>query len=117
MASKSVIKYTCDRCGRTYDEEASLAQQKQPRLPAAMVEAHLQAADVTPLVVRFDDLCSRCDRRVADLIKQIALDDTKKGVEGEAQLGEPSLDDKAKPSDNKGKADAGKAAEKSHTPS
>lgn len=122
MAKSTVTKYKCDRCGRDYLESEPVANDpkaaKIPQ-PAVMVEACLTNGTCSPVVVKFDDLCPKCDARCADLIAQMALDDTgsKKDKAGkdEEKSAEGSLDAKPKASDNKKEQDAGKAADKPAT--
>lgn len=75
MAQKVIRQFTCDRCKKPYqDLAASAAEASQgfgKEKPKLILEANMEDVVCT---LRFDDLCPRCDGRVAELVGHMRLD-------------------------------------------
>lgn len=94
MAQIVVRKFTCDRCKKPYNEtETDAAADKIAGTKVIFtLESHISHPDapkVGPELVKFEDLCAGCQKRVTDLIGQIRLD---KGKDDKDE----SKDDKSK---------------------
>lgn len=70
MAVEALTRFTCDRCNNiiqeTRDSGASEERGGQPLI-------YLEAAKYGRDCIRFDDLCEKCDTRVAALLDQLDL--------------------------------------------
>ena len=63
MARESVVKVTCDRCKKKYDEPADA-----PSSDGVFIDA--KSLGLGEIV--FSDLCAKCKKRVADLLALLA---------------------------------------------
>lgn len=75
MARRQVVEVQCSRCDRVEVQEldTSIQPADQPEeSPAAQLRATLyQAGEKNALVVKFEDLCTPCQRTVRALLEQI----------------------------------------------
>lgn len=73
MALKTVTSLLCDRCGNTIEEvEDAGAGERQANTAVLALEMRGDESIV------FDDLCSKCLKRVGDLVGQIRLEKKEK---------------------------------------
>jgi hypothetical protein len=80
-----MVKVTCDRCKKKYDEPADT-----PSSDGLLIDA--KALDFDEIV--FGDLCAKCKKRVADLVALIAKvketdEDEEPATTGETQVSTP----------------------------
>jgi len=94
MAQIVVRKFTCDRCKKPYNEtETDAAVDAQSHKPKVILslESHIpnEKALTSPEVVKFEDLCPKCQGRVLDLVYQIRLEKVETEPKAEAPVGDP----------------------------
>lgn len=125
MATETLTRHICDRCGRIYsetpppgDKPKNLFESQPPMLVLEMAGFLENNEKQLPRdTLKFDDLCPKCHSRIKDLVAAMRLDkeDKEKPVEKEKPIqvekSEPKpveklLDGSAKPTDNKTKPDA-----------
>lgn len=111
MATETLTRKICDRCKKNYKEtalDAKLATPAAPPPPTMHLEMTVPLAEGDTAPVRktlsFDDLCTKCHGRIADLVKAMTL--TEKGEtevppEKPPEKTDKPLDASAKPTDNK----------------
>jgi hypothetical protein len=63
MRETKIVRVTCDRCGRDFPLDPITENRKGP--------AYLLRLDDRP-VIQFDDLCSKCNEEVNNLLSEIA---------------------------------------------
>ena len=79
MAQIVVRKFTCDRCNKPYNETetdaAADAQSHKPKVTFSL-ESYIpnEKAKSSPDLVKFEDICPKCQSRVLDLVYQIRLE-------------------------------------------
>lgn len=76
MPRKTVVQCNCDRCGRTWYEDA-LDKEGEPELLAAVAVTfvhHDKSAPHNPICIKFEMLCESCEKTVKNLVAQIGKD-------------------------------------------
>ena len=89
MPAKPVLQYECERCKRTWHEEA-----KEER-KSASIELLFVASDGTLFDSHFEVLCLSCEKTVKNYVD---------GIANEMKNSSPQRRDKAKESDSEGAA-------------
>lgn len=80
MARKKVECITCDRCKKVIEEIADGAEPSVSDDDPCALTLESPHGNIT-----FEDLCDKCDKRVADLIKQLQIppkEDKEKSAKG-----------------------------------
>ena len=85
MAVKKVCQVICDRCGKVVEESAAAAQGDKPALLYVEGTILVEAAKI-----HFEDLCVKCIARIHTLLGQVRLDESAKGDDAKAPVGDTS---------------------------
>ena len=71
MAKKTVIQFTCDRCGRVWYPEV-VAGQPEPK--AAKAQVAFIGEDGETVNTKYDTLCENCAAAVKNHVESVAKD-------------------------------------------
>lgn len=71
MPRKTVLQYDCDRCGRTWYEDAP---KEAESMKCAGINVALFGSDGVLTEAKFEMLCESCEKTVKNLVAQICKD-------------------------------------------
>ncbi len=96
MATETLTRHTCDRCGKVYSETATAAAKLPPPALHLEVAAGTESIPDARKTLTFQDLCTKCTSRVGDLVTAMML-----SKDDGAQKDDKPLDPAPKTTENK----------------